>query len=162
MTVPDALAQQLRNILDAGAATTALEEQRIAAVEAQGFRIVDGGQLGSYDADGKCDFKFTDWRPGRQCLPATAPARNSTRPWTPRPPVTDATGATWTRPTRWPPTGADNYGIIEPDPVPGVPESLISALQDWAESGATSDQDLAGVTGLPVARVGELRRATGR
>jgi len=42
MLEADALGQQLRNILDATAAETALEEERIAKREQDGYRIVDG------------------------------------------------------------------------------------------------------------------------
>ncbi len=47
-----ALGQQLRNILDAEAAGTARQEERIAALEQRGYRIVDGGQVGAYDGPG--------------------------------------------------------------------------------------------------------------
>jgi hypothetical protein len=47
MLEADALGQQLRNILDATAAETALEEERIAEREQDRYRIVDGDHTGA-------------------------------------------------------------------------------------------------------------------
>src|SRR5262245_19449698 len=47
MLEADALGQQLRNILDATSAETALEEERIGKREQDGYRIVDGDHTGA-------------------------------------------------------------------------------------------------------------------
>jgi hypothetical protein len=159
--VQDALGQQLRNILDAEAAETAQLEERIAQLEEQGYRIVDGGQAGSYDDDGKCDYACTDWRTGKTlftgqgtyedymaALPAAA--ERDGREWCHRDHVNDvATGGTH-----------DDLAQLDPARVPGLPGSLVGVLIDWVEGPATTDE-LADLTGLPAARVQDLLRQPG-
>jgi hypothetical protein len=142
----DALGQQLRNILDAMAADTALLEERAAALEQQGYRIVDGGQTSSYDADGTCDYACTDWRTGETLFTGRgtyedylaaleAAARRDGREWCHRDRVNEvATDGTH-----------DDLALLEPARVPGIPESLVHALTEWVEGPATV-QELAELT----------------
>ena len=158
----DALGQQLRNILDAEAADTAQLEERIAKLEEQGYRIVDGGQIGSYQGDdGTCDYACTDWRTGQTLFTGRgtyqdylaeleAAAGRDGREWCHRDHVDEvATGGSH-----------DDLAQLDPARVPGLPESLVRALTEWVEGPATA-QELAGLTGLPAARVQDLLRRPG-
>jgi hypothetical protein len=159
MTIPEGhLAQQLRNILDAEAAMTALDEERVAKLEAEGYRIVGGGQTSSFDDDGRCEWECTDWRTGETLASGRgtydeygaavdAAAERDGRPWCHR----DHVHETAT-------DGADDgFGLLDPVPVPGMPESLIRALVDWVQGPATAEE-LADLTGLSAARVRDLLR----
>lgn len=157
----DALGQQLRNILDAMAAETAQVEERIAKLEEQGYRIVDGGQTGSYQDDEKCEYACTDWRTGEVLFSgrgthadysaaADAAAGRDGRQWCHRDRVNEvATGGMH-----------DELALLDPARVPGIPESLIHALVEWAEGPATP-QELADLAGLPADRVQEMLRQPG-
>lgn len=156
MANPDPLTQQVRNILEAGAAMTAQEQQRIAKLEADGYRIIDGGQTGPYDADGKCGYAYTDCRTGETLASGHGTYEESLE-------ALDAAAGNREichrdRVAEVAIGGADDYGLIDPEPVPGIPDSLVTVLADWAESSDTTDEDLALVTGLHVDQVRELRR----
>jgi hypothetical protein len=156
----DALGQQLRNILDAEAAETAQQEERIAMLEPQGYRIVDGGQEGAYDGE-ICDYACTDWRTGETLFAGRgtyqdylaafeAAAGRDGREWCHRDRVDEvATGGTH-----------DDLASLGPARVPGMPDSLVHALIEWVEGPATIEE-LADLTGLTPTRVQDLLRQPG-
>ncbi|MGH3223608.1 MAG: hypothetical protein ACRDPY_33820 [Streptosporangiaceae bacterium] len=157
----DALGQQLRYILDAEAADTAQQEERIGMLERQGCRIVAGGQTGSYGDDEACDFACTDWRTGEILFTGRgtyqdylaafeAAADRDGREWCHRDRVDEvATEGTH-----------DDLAQLDPARAPGMPASLVHALIEWVEGPATV-QELADLTGLPAARVQDLLRHPG-
>jgi hypothetical protein len=161
MLESDALSQQVRNILDAEAASTDQQEEHIAMLEQRGYRIVDGGQTASYDGGETCDYVCTDWRTGQALFTGhgtyedyqavlKAAAERDGRDWCHRDHV-DVVAT----------NGAhDDTALLAPTRITGIPESLVRVLIEWVEGPATA-QELADLTGLPVARVHELPREPG-
>jgi hypothetical protein len=56
-----------------------IEARKVAELEAQGYRVVDGGQTDGYGDDGTAPYEYTDWRTsevlqsGRIASPADIP-----------------------------------------------------------------------------------------
>jgi hypothetical protein len=154
--VEDRLALQLRYILAAEAADSAMLEKHAGLLEEKGWRIVDGGQTAPYDADGQCDFACRDWRTGVSLFSGHGTLEDFGR-------LMEAgmkeEGRTWCLVDQVNRTASDGkYDRVytaEPELVGGIPESLAEALQDWATSRATPGE-LSTLTGLTVAEVQEL------
>jgi hypothetical protein len=153
----DSLSQQLRNILDAMEAETALFEERAVRLEQTGWRIIDGGQVGDDDDDGRSSYACNDWRTGGTLFSGHGTSSDFTA-------AVKAGEAREGR--RWclvhdvalqaTDGEADLEPLLDPVHVPGIPESLVRALIEWAETATT--QELAGLTGLPAERVEYQRR----
>ena len=114
-------------------------QESIRALEADGHRIVDGGQTGQES------WEITDWRTG-DVLASGAGDHGL---------YDDAA-------TRLDPGGKwlhiDNLdtGLADVEPI-GIPASLADALQDWLGSTATPDEDVAQFVGWSVEDVARHR-----
>ncbi|MFE7928358.1 hypothetical protein ACFU6S_06390 [Streptomyces sp. NPDC057456] len=104
---------------------------KVRELEASGLRIVDGGQTGSYDDDGRSDWEVTDWRTGQ----VVASGHSSFDG------MTEALGR----------VDPDNRFVFldrlseetelpDPGPTAGLPESLGEALVTWLEEKADADE----------------------
>jgi hypothetical protein len=155
----DALRQQLRNILDAMEAETALFEERAAQLERDGWRIVDGGQVGTYDGDdNQVDYACTDWRMGETLFTG----HGTYEDFTARLDAAEAKdGRRWVQQhnvTVQVTNGeADDMRPLEPVLVPGMPASLAELLVAWVER--ADPHEVAQLTGLR--SVSAARRAAG-
>jgi hypothetical protein len=157
----DPLSQQLRNILDAMEAETALFKERAATLEQMGWRIIDGGPVGIDDDGDRSDYVCTDWRTGETLFSGRGTYSDFTaaveageardgRQWCLLQDV--ALQATEGE--------ADPEPLLDPVHVQGIPGSLVRALVEWAETATT--EELAGLTGLPAERVEYQRREARR
>lgn len=114
-------------------------QERIRALEAEGHRIVNGGQTG-HDT-----WEITDWRTGELLAHGTGDHRA----------YDDAA-------TRLDPDGkwlhVDNLDAdpVDVEPV-GIPASLADALQDWLGSAGTPDEDVAEFVGWSVQDIARHR-----
>lgn len=120
---------------------SAAMEQQLAALEAQGYRVVDGGLLaGDWETEG---WRYTDWRTGAvlaegrgvEAMEDEVRRLDPDRRWFP---VDRIDGET---------------SVV----TPGVPESLCLALTDWVESPLTPVEDVAAWSGLTVEQVAAFR-----
>jgi hypothetical protein len=109
----DAIAQTVTATLKRMETDKAAEEARIKELEAQGWRIVDGGTMG----DGEWD--WTDYRTNEVL------ASNETHDGDPF----DAWGERWYHIDR---ITDDTHDFSFPNPC-GLPEELCNAIGDWAE-----------------------------
>jgi hypothetical protein len=116
-------------VLDQAAERHDAEQARCAAVEAEGFRIVDGGQTTSYDDDSKCGYAISDFRTGEVLAKGYGPAEDF-----------DAAWDTLADKLRQPLYHRDRIfdEVLESDdrqswPATTLPKSLATALQEWAD-----------------------------
>jgi hypothetical protein len=113
--------------------------ERIRAFEAEGRRIVNGGQTGQNTWD------ITDWRTGDLIIEGTGDHR-----------AYDEAAERLDPDGKW--LHVDNIDTESADVEPvGIPASLANALQDWLGSAGTSDEDVAQFVGWPVEEVGRHR-----
>lgn len=111
--IDDRLTRQLRNIVDANLKTAAARVAAIAAKEAEGYRIVDGGPT------------ITDWRTGEILF---AGAETSDDDYEAREAAAEkASGSRW-----WHIDHIDeDSDLVDPVCEPGIPVSLAEVLADW-------------------------------
>jgi hypothetical protein len=134
----DLIRAHVRAVLEGWSAAM---ERQLAALEAQGYRIVDGGPLA--DEWENSGWRYTDWRTGAvlaegcgvEAMEDEVRRLDPDRRWFP---VDRIDGET---------------GVV----TPGVPESLCQALTDWAESPLTPVEDVAAWSGLTLERVTRFR-----
>lgn len=116
-------------------------QERIRALEADGHRIVNGGQTG-HDA-----WEVTDWRTGDLLARGTGDHR-----------AYDAAATRLDPDGKW--LHIDNINIeaepVDVEPV-GIPASLAGALQDWLGSAGTPDEDVAEFVGWSVEDIARHR-----
>lgn len=144
----DASKAHVRALLEAQAADIAAEEQEIRELEANGYRIVDGGQDGSYDTQNRCAWSTADWRTGEVLVSGFGTIEEMEQAVE----AADPEG-------RW--VHRDGIGSEDgPEEVEteGVPASLAGQLANWIGMKATTDEEVAEFAGLPVQRVKEARR----
>jgi hypothetical protein len=60
----DEITSFVRAVLERAREHDAAEKARYAGAEAEGYKIIDGGQESPQDDDGKCDWVITDFRTG--------------------------------------------------------------------------------------------------
>lgn len=135
----------VRRVLAARAGDNAQRQQRIAELESQGYRIVDGGQTGGYDDDGRCPWEVTDWRT-REVLTSGHG-------------TFDDYGETLTRidpEETWFHIDQilNDESFTEPSS-DGLPPSLAEALEEWADQ--APDAEIASWTGQPLEEVQRQR-----
>lgn len=142
----DAVRDHIRKILETLAADKAADAKEIAQLEAAGRRIVDGGQITSYDEDNECGWEITDWRTGE----VLASGHSTYEEYIAAYELVDPDGKFYHH---------DHIGET-PTTVPdtdGVPPSLAQALEDWIGQNATPSSEVAEVAAWPVERVEECR-----
>jgi hypothetical protein len=112
--IDDRLTRQLRNIVDANLKTAAARVAAIAAKEAEGYRIVDGGPA------------ITDWRTG-ETLFAGADTSDDDDYEARAAAAETASGGPW-----WHIDHIDeDSDLVDPVCEPGIPGSLAEVLADW-------------------------------
>jgi hypothetical protein len=116
-------------VLDQAAERHDAEQARCAEVEAEGFRIVDGGQTTSYDDDSKCGYAISDFRTGEVLAKGYGPAEDFDAAW-------DALADKLRQPLYHRDRIFDE--VLESDdrqswPSTTLPKSLATALQEWAD-----------------------------
>jgi len=117
-------------------------ERTLAALEAKGKRIVDGGQD---DADA---WKVTDHRTGTVLASGTGGHQELSAL------LDTAQAADW----EWANDHIDDvYGTGATVTTEGLPESLCTALTDWADARSTPHQEVAEFVGWPAERVQAAR-----
>lgn len=138
--VPDASVRDyVRALLHQYRADEGARQERIRALEADGRRIVDGGQTG------QDSWEITDWRTGDLLALGTGG-------------IVDYDAAS----TRLDPDGEwlhiDRVDVdpVDVEPV-GFPASLADALQDWLGLVTTPDEDVAQFIGWSVEEVARHR-----
>ncbi|WP_309318869.1 hypothetical protein [Streptomyces salinarius] len=127
----DLVKAHVRKWLAANVTVQETFRERVREVESSGLRIVDGGQTGSYDDDGRADWEVTDWRTGEvvasghstfdgmdEALRRVDPDRRFT--FLDR--LSEATE------------------LPEVEPTAGLPESLCDALVEWLEEKADAEE----------------------
>lgn len=114
-------------------------QERIRALEAEGRRIVDGGQTGQ-DA-----WAITDWRTGNLIAKGTGGHRDY-----------DAAAARLDPDGKWLHIDTVDADPVNVEPV-GIPASLADALQDWLGSAGTADEDVAEFVGWSVEDIARHR-----
>jgi hypothetical protein len=107
-TSADLLFQQIKNSIEGMEARDRLHHTKIEELEAQGFRIIDGGQI---DDDG---WEYTDWRTGEVLARGTGDDSGIGK------------GERWYHIDRV----HDDAGIYAVK-VAGIPESLASDIEAW-------------------------------
>lgn len=110
-------------------------QERIRALEAEGRRIVDGGQTG------EDTWTITDWRTGELIDFGTGDHRHY-----------DAATRRLDPDGKWLHIDNVDADLGDVEPV-GIPDSLAGALQDWLGSAGTADEDVAAFVGWPVEEV---------
>jgi hypothetical protein len=151
MTAADDLTKEhAREVLRANNAQLDKEAARIAELESQGFRIVDGGQKsGWYERDGQqvCQCVTTDWRTGEVLLEIEVTSVDEF----------DAAANAIKGSERWWHIDVifDNDDDHLPHDVttPGLPPSLQGAIRDWVTEPSTPDEEVADWVGWPVEQV---------
>lgn len=124
----------------------ALEDAERKRLEAEGYRLVNGGQTGTYDDDGKADWEVSDYRTGERLISshgtyddydAAVDREESAR------------GERWYQ--------ADNLWhnlaipVAKCPAVEGIPPSLADVIHTWVADGAP--EDVAAFTGFSLARI---------
>jgi hypothetical protein len=136
----DLVRAHIRALLSGQAQDTQQRDAEIEALEAQGHRIVDGGQTGPDS------WEILDWRTGEELAHGDDGL--------------DGYDATT---DRLDPDGTwIHIDQIDSDPGPrpvtaGIPESLSEALDDWISSRSTSDEEIAEFVGWSVDKVRDHR-----
>lgn len=136
----DLVRAHIRALLSDEAQYTQQRDAEVEALEAEGHRIVDGGQTG------QDSWEILDWRSGER-LAYGADGLDGYDETTDR---LDPDGM-WVH--------IDQIGS-EPGPGPvtaGIPESLGEALDDWVSSRSTSDEEIAEFVGWSVDKVRDYR-----
>ncbi|NYH51364.1 hypothetical protein HNR06_000953 [Nocardiopsis arvandica] len=135
--------RHVEKLLHAQARDNAARDARIAALEAEGYRIVAVGQVGACGEDGKAFWEVRDWRTDELLASGRSEARNTF----------SATRDEW-----W------DIGRIwadvapgEVEPTEGVPPSLAETLADWLSLASTSDEEVAEYVGWSVEQVKRSR-----
>ncbi|MER6314390.1 hypothetical protein ABT237_11550 [Streptomyces sp. NPDC001581] len=121
----------IRNWLDANERVQEQFAQRVAEVEAAGHRIIDGGQTGSYDDAGRASWAISDWRTGTVLASGCDDYEHYSAALTKADPDN-----CWILVDNL----SEQTGLPEVDPIPGLPESLAEALQEWIESNAAPSE----------------------
>ncbi|MFE2532591.1 hypothetical protein [Streptomyces sp. NPDC059371] len=103
---------------------------QVKELEGSGHRIVDGGQVGSYDDEGRCSWEVTDWRTGEVLASGHTTMEEQDK-------TTDALdpGNVWYH--------RDNmhaFDLVEVDLPEGLPESLHEPLMEWLENRAEAEE----------------------
>jgi hypothetical protein len=111
----DAIVQQIENEIAALDLDAKLVEARIIELEAEGYRIIDGGQI-SGGGDEEIEWEYTDWRTG-EVIATGRGTDDSCCPdnWYHMDPLRDEIFEITKHATQ----------------VKGLPDSLITALHDW-------------------------------
>jgi hypothetical protein len=118
--------------------------ERILALEAEGRRIISGGQTG------QDSWEITDWRTGELLANGTGG-------------IDDYDAATYRLDLdgKWLHIDTINVGPDSPEPASvepvGIPASLADALQDWLGLAMTPDEDVAQFVGWSVEEVARHR-----
>lgn len=116
----------IADVLDNAAAYDAKMAAAVSEVENAGYRIVNGGQVGSYDDDDRCSWRCDDWRTGEVLASSIGTREEFDR----EADSLSAQGRPWYH--------IDNVGseipIDFPPPPEGLPGSLADALGEWAEN----------------------------
>lgn len=139
-------------ILEAFKRDTERREAKLRELEADGLRIIGGGQTSSYDDDGNASFNVTDWRTGE----VLGSGHGSFADYDALLKNLDSTGAFF------------HIDHLDDDltidelaypvrPTDGVPESLSDALIEWMDGKATNEE-IAELVGWSTARVAEHRK----
>lgn len=137
----DVVRTHIQALLAEYAQDTQRRDAEIQELEAQGHRIVSGGQTG------RDSWEIVDWRTGEEL----AHGSNGPDGYDATTDGLDPDG-TWIH--------IDHIGP-EPGPLPetaGIPESLSEALDDWVSSWHTSDEEIAEFIGWSVDQVRDHRR----
>lgn len=111
----DAVAKQITAELDAMAQERKNRDAAIQKAEAEGYRIIDGGQISDGDEDYLCE--YTDWRTGEVLYRGDGKDR-------PDPTVTEPPG-------HWHIDNLEFDISVTAEPVAGLPDSLVEAISYW-------------------------------
>jgi hypothetical protein len=116
-------------VLDQATERHAAEQARCAEVEAEGFRIVDGGQTTPYDDDSKCGYAISDFRTGEVLARGHGTYEEFDAAW-------DTMGDKLGQPLYHRDRIFDE--VLDRDdnrawPATTLPKSLATALQEWAD-----------------------------
>jgi len=114
-------------------------QERIRALEADGRRIVNGGQTG------QDSWEITDWRSGDLLAHGTGGIDEY-----------DAATGRLDPDGKWLHIDHVDADPVDVEPV-GIPDSLADALQDWLGSAGTPDEDVAEFVGWSVEDVARHR-----
>jgi hypothetical protein len=137
--VTDVFREHVRRVLEANLRSKKAILDRAAELERSGRRIVSGGQVSQ---DG---WEITDWRTNELIAEGGGGIAGY-----------DATAARLDPENTW--FHADHLGGDEPVPyveTPGVPETLGHAIEEWADSPSTPEEEIAEFIGWPVEKVRE-------
>lgn len=124
MSVADPAAEHVRKTLEQLSVRAEAIRTRVRELEAAGHRIVGGGQTGTPDVDGRSPWDATDWRSGAVLFSG----HGSYEDYIAATDQHDPDG-------KWIHIDAltENFDLIEVEPASGLPPSLASVLQEWAE-----------------------------
>lgn len=115
MNLTDAVAKQIVAELDAMAQTQENERAAIQKAEAEGYRIIDGGQISSGDEDYLCE--YTDWRTDEVLYRGSEEDR-------PDPRITEPPG-------HWHIDGITFDCLVTAERIAGLPKGLAEAIIEW-------------------------------
>ncbi|MDJ0384963.1 hypothetical protein [Streptomyces sp. G-G2] len=123
----DLTRRYIRKWLDANERVQEQFAQKVAEVEAAGHRLIDGGQTGSYDDAGRASWAINDWRTGA----VLASGCDDYEGYSAAVAKADPDNC-WILVDNL----SEETGLPEVDSIPGLPDSLAEALQEWVESKA--------------------------
>lgn len=124
------IARFVQAVLDQAAERHATEAARCTEIEAEGYRIVEGGQTTSYDDDSKCGYAISDFRTSEVLVRGYGAAEEFDTAW-------DALADKLGQPLYHRDRIFDE--VLEandrsPSPETTLPKSLAGVLEEWAEA----------------------------
>ncbi|MER6830886.1 hypothetical protein ABT352_33170 [Streptosporangium sp. NPDC000563] len=144
LPMSDAIRDHVRKILRTYAADDEAKTAAIREIEASGGKIITGGQIFGDE------WEILDWRTGTRIAHGDGGMQGY-----------DETCARLDPEDTWRHIDplSESLESSEPPPTDGVPPSLAQALQEWIDSTATPDEEIAEVADWDVAEVTRCLRA---